>query len=171
MIDPNVEQDKDGSFIVGESALLNYIFIAIYTTIFFGILLTRDFERENSFGSFLLYLAAILIPLVASIVKLKKNRSIIVVNRKGIYYHNNFITDWNNFVYAYIMEETPMLDNNGGGLSDKFSIQVIYYDHAKGENYIYKMKSSDSQNKSEEQIILAIQYFSGKVLSNEVLSD
>ena len=162
-VKPDIELDEEGNFVVGESALLNYLLIALSIAMFLGILITRDFERNQNTGSFYLIYLFILLPGIFAIVKLKRNKASIIVNEKGIYYHNNFVTDWSNFISAYIAEEPSGVTNYSAGLSDKFSIKIIFLDQNKGGNYMYDMKTSGSQNKSEEQIISAIQYFSGKL--------
>ena len=92
------------------------------------------------------------------------------MNSNGINHHGNTICNWNNFINAYTAQEFPIVSNYSDGLSDKNYIIVIYFDREKGGNYVYKMRMSDTQNKSEEQIIEAIQYFSGNTLSKEVYS-
>ena len=168
MTEPNIELDKDGNFVVGESTLLNYLTIVICFAIFIGVLITRNFERENSHVFFWFIYLGILMPAIISISKLKRNRSIIIINGNGIYYHNNLVTDWTNFSNAYIAEETPTVSTYSAGLSDKFRIMIVYFDPNKSANYIYKMEMTESQNRSEEQIMSAIQFFSDKALSNDV---
>ncbi len=167
-INPDVELDEEGNFVVGQSALLNYLLIALSIALFLGILITRDFEHNQNTGAFYIIYVLILLPGIFAIVNLKRNQAIIIVNEKGIYYHNNFVTDWSNFISAHIAEEPPAVNNYSAGLSDKFSIKIIFLDQNKGGNYMYDMKTSGTQNKSEEQIISAIEHFSGKLFSKEI---
>ena len=165
----NVELDKDGNFIVQESILLNIMSGGILLAIFFGVLVTRDFERNNTTESFFLIYLFLLTGVVIFFSKTYRRRIIIVINNNGIYFEKSLLTDWENFVDAYIIQEEYSVNSDSAGISDKFYIVVVFFNLNAGNNYTFKMPMSGSQSKSEYQVISAIEYFSGKKLSYNVL--
>jgi hypothetical protein len=162
--------DSNGNFIVRESALLNYLVAAICLAIFIGVLITRNFEIGNPFSEFYFVYVFILLPGIISLIRYSRDKVIIKVNKTGVFYYGVTVTDWINFRNAYIGEEYPTVTQNSAGISDKFSVMVTFFDPARNGNYLYKMNLSNTQDKSPEQIISAIQFYSGKNLSFEVFT-
>ena len=162
--------DGDGNFIVKESAFLNYLVAVICLAIFIGVLTTRNFEIGYPFSEFYFIYVFILLPGIISLTKYSRNKTIIKVNKTGVFYYGVVVTDWNNFRNACIAEEYPTVTQNSDGISDKFNVMVTFFDPARNGDYLYKMSLSNTQDKSPEEIISAIQFYSGQNLSFEVFT-
>ena len=162
--------DSDGNFVVKESASLNYLTAALSFLTFIGVLITRNFEIGQPFSEFYLIYIFILVPGIISLVKYSRKKDIIKVNKTGVFYYGVAVTDWNNFRNACIAEEFTTVTQNSAGISDKFSVMITFFNPVNDCDYLYKMDLSNTQDKSAEQIISAIQYFSRKSLSFEVLT-
>lgn len=161
----NIELDTGGNFNVQESVLINIISGFIFLSIFCGVLYTRDFESNYPASSFYLIYLFLVFGCIASFIKAYRNKTFIIINKNGIHYKGKLITAWINFRNAYIIQEDYNVSNYSAGISDKFKIAVIYLDPISGKNYTQQMIMSASQDKSEYQIISAIEYFSDKDLS------
>ncbi|MCW3089462.1 MAG: hypothetical protein JWP81_531 [Ferruginibacter sp.] len=165
-----IKLDSEDNFIVKESALLNYLVAVIFFAIFIGVLITRNFEIGNPISEFYFIYPFILLPGIISLIKYSRDKAIIKVNKTGVFYYGVTVTDWSNFKTAYIGEEYPTVTQNSAGMSDKFSIVVTFFDPTRNCDYWYKMSLSGTQDKSPEQIISAINFYSGKNLSFEVFT-
>lgn len=146
--------DITNPIIVKESPTINFILAAVFFMMFIGSLSTIDYLPDDkkylipgsfAFFSFLFLANGI-----------RKN-IIIEINEKGIFYRRSLITDWSNFESAIITEaEIP------GSTKDTFILVVQYYVPANGKYYISNLRMSDSQDKSEEEIMASINYFISK---------
>lgn len=155
-------------FVVKESVLYNLLQAFIMVAIFVGILFTRNFEidKTNSSAFYFLYIMC-LVFIIAFIKRSAKRNELFKVNREGIFYKGVILTNWENFVNAYIIQEGYSVNNNSAGISDKFRIDVIFYNSSAKQNYKYALKLSSTADKSSYEIIQAMIYFSGKQLSFE----
>lgn len=158
----NIKFDSNGNFTVGESKLLNYIFGSLFLIMFLVVFSNSDFGEYWMLDLFLLF-----IPLHFFSAGLRKGKKI-TVNATGIYHSTNLITGWANFRMAYIRQLPNNFSGSSRGLTDHYRIVVEYFDFSKGLDYLYSIPLSESQDKSEYDIIDAIMYFSGKQLSYEI---
>ena len=95
-----------------------------------------------------------LFPGIIFFTKAIKNKILLELNVTGLYYQGTLITTWPNFVRSYeIQEEVP------GSLDDNVRIVVEYYVPEKKMNYVIKLDLKGTQDKSEEQIVSAMNYF------------
>jgi hypothetical protein len=163
-----IKFDKDENFIVRESKFFNYFSGFIFVAFFFGILVTRDFERGNRIGEFYFIYIFILILAAFFFVKGTRNSTNIVINKIGIYYKGTLISKWENFINAFIRQEEYQVGTNSDGINDNFKIIIEYFDPNLGENFVYSIPTSSTQDKSEYEIISAISYFSGKNLTYDL---
>ncbi len=165
----NLILDKDQQFTVQDSVLINLISVFIFLAIFIGVLVTRDFERNETISSFYLVYLFLFIGVVVSFVKIKRRKVFITINSNGIYFQGKLITNWKNFVNAYITQEAYDVSNYSAGLSDKFKIVIVFFEPTARVNYEFKMPVPGTSNKSEYEIISAISHFSDKQLSYEII--
>ena len=165
----NLILDKDGNFTVQDSVLINYISGFIFLSLFFGVLVTRNFERNDTISSFYLIYLFFLIGIVVSFIKAKRRKVFIIINSNGIYYQGKLITTWGNFVNAYITQDEYEVNNYSAGISDKFKIVIVFFDPTVEANYVHKMPVPSTSDKSEYEIISAISHFSAKQLSFEII--
>jgi hypothetical protein len=95
-----------------------------------------------------------LAPAIIGFSKAKSKRVYIRINSKGIYQDEKLITTWSHFLNAFIEEKQVALS-----IKDNFMLVVEYVKDKSGSGYRKKIPLTNTQNKSEEQIIAAIKFF------------
>ena len=93
-------------------------------------------------------------PAIFNTAKAVMNRTVITINQKGIYHNTAFITNWNNFLNASITEENP-----NRNIDDRFVLLIEYRKDGIEGYFKRKIPLTNTQNKSEEEIIEAITFF------------
>ena len=146
--------ESDNTFKVRESQLINYLFAFIFLAMSIGAFITMSSARYQSFDSYRPIVLMTLFPGIIFFTKAIKNKILLELNVTGLYYQGTLITTWPNFVRSYeIQEEVP------GSLDDNVRIVVEYYVPEKKMNYVIKLDLKGTQDKSEEQIVSAMNYF------------
>jgi hypothetical protein len=97
---------------------------------------------------------------IASLVASRKSQTIMTINKNGFFYYGSLLTNWSNFVSAEFLDEMPTLSSTSSGLSDKFSLYIKYYRDDKPGCFGRKIPLTNTQDKSEEEIIAAIRFYS-----------
>lgn len=157
---------------VKESVFYNLLQAFIMIAIFVGILFTRNFEIGKTDSSTFYFLYILCLFFIIMFVKKSMKRSeLLKVNIEGVFYKGTKLTNWENFVNAYIIQEGYSVNNNSAGISDKFRIDVIFYNSSAKQNYKYALSLSSTADKSSYEIIQAMINFSGKQLSFETYYD
>jgi hypothetical protein len=101
-----------------------------------------------------------LIPGVLLFVRGLKNQTVMIVNRTGFYYYGNLITNWTNFIAVEFIDEVPVPNQYSSGVSDQFSMLIKFYkDDQPGLYFTQQFPFTNTQNKSEEEIIAAIKFY------------
>lgn len=159
---PEIKLDSDGSFTVGESKLINYLFGSLFLIMLLVVLSSTDLETYWMIDLSLLFF---LFLFFASGLKKRKK---ITINATGIHHNKTYITNWPNFRHAYIRQLPNQVTASSAGLMDHYIIAVVYFNQSQDMDYLYPIRLSDSQDKSEYEIIDAIMYFSGQQLSYEI---
>ena len=147
--------ESDGSFAVRELKGTD-VFIAIFFYFIFFLALYNVIEHSRPGHSIFYFrlLLFTLLPAVAYTVKVFSKRICMLVNRQGIYNNNLLFTNWQNFVSAqYTLEDKP------GSLRDYIVIHVYYRNEYDMTYHVRNIRLSMTANKSEQEIIRAIQYF------------
>lgn len=158
----NIKLDSEGNFTVGASKTINYLFGSLFLIMFIVVMGLSDLGKF-SIGE----LSILLLSLLFFGIGLK-NKKNITINTTGIYHNKTFITDWTNFRYAYIRQLANTVSATSQGLEDHYRIVVEYYDSNRYTDFLYSIRLSDSQDKSEYEIIDAIIYFSGVQLTYDI---
>lgn len=159
-------------FVVKESVFYNLLQAFIMIAIFIGILFTRNFEVDKTDSSSFYFLYILCLVFIVVFVKQSMKKSeLLKVNTEGIFYKGTKLTNWENFVNAYIIQEGYNVNNNSAGISDKFRIDVIFYNSSAHQNYKYALSLSSTADRSSYEIIQAMITFSGKQLSFETYYD
>jgi len=109
-------------------------------------------------GSILLGIGAAIAG-VASLVRSAKNQTVIIVNKTGFFHYGDLVTNWANFVSVDFVDEVPVFSSKSAGLSDKFSLIMKYYKDDRPECFACKIPLTNTQDKSEEEIIAAIRFY------------
>jgi hypothetical protein len=100
--------------------------------------------------------------LIIFFIKARSKRIYIRINRKGIFIDEVFLTDWPNFLNAYIHQPPPRLVR----IRDNFELVIEHTKNDSDKGFRKRVKLTNTQNKSEEDIIAAIKYFWGLSQNN-----
>jgi hypothetical protein len=146
---PDEQFNPDEDFIVKESTGMN-ILISFFFFLF-------------AFFSASLYwwlCGFFLIPGVLLFIRGLKNQTVMIVSKSGFYYYDSLITDWTNFIDVEFIDEVPLPGPNSSGVSDKFSMLMKFYRDDQPDLYFtQQFRFTNTQNKSEEEIIAAIRFY------------
>lgn len=145
---------KDCEFEVGEEKILNYI-LAFLFLILFVIGLVPSLKNSFSIERILDYLLLMaLFPSYLFFTKARSSRVYIRVNKTGIYQDEELVTGWNQFLNAYIKEKPVTLS-----WRDNFLLVIEFTREDPTKGFRRFIKLTNTQNKSEEDIIAAIKFF------------
>ena len=144
----NPKHSRD--FIVRESIVL-----LIIIAVFFLSMLGSFIEYNTSAGIWGYLIIAALIPPLIFFIRKKIKVAVITINKNGIYSYKKLITDWRDFRNAKI-DQLPM---NVGDPRDKVVLIIHYYNPAKEKIFEQQLRLNNTLNKSEEQILAAIELF------------
>ena len=147
------ELDPNGSFAVHESRGVNIVFGLIFLVIFFSTLFTIEFNNFSFSSPHIAFLLT-LFPAIFFFVKARRHKLIIEINAGGFYYLGRLITDWKHFISVKYVEEEKAFR-----ISDNFVLLMEYFKPNASNSFIIKIKLGNTQNKSEEEIIEAIQFY------------
>jgi hypothetical protein len=141
-------------FTVKESVALDYGLAGLFTLISLVTIGTSGFPV----GVFSLFAA------VYFLYKGVVNREALSVDCNGIYQNKKLVTSWQNFAEAFVTQLYT-----GRQISDNFVLIIRYYKEGITGNFRMTIPLTNTQNKSEEEILEAIQRFYG-LWQEEVLS-
>ncbi len=147
---------KDSEFVVGEEKILNYILASLCLALFlYGLIDAAKRHFTNiDYQSFVLALA--LAPAILFVRKARSSRVYIRVNKTGIYQDEQLVTGWANLLKAYIdQKEKKGLFN----IKDNFLLVVEYRKNDNKEGTRRKIPLTNTQNKSEEEVLEAVMFF------------
>jgi hypothetical protein len=155
---------KETEFVVGEEKVLNYVMGCIFLALFlYGLIDPIKHRFKNiDYQSIIFTLA-----LAAAIYCFKRaqtKRVYIRVNKTGVYQDEKLVTGWSGLIKVYIsqQEKTKLIN-----LLDNFILVLEYRkDHIK-EGFRRKIPLTNTQNKSEEEVLEAVQFF-WSVYKNDV---
>ncbi|MGZ3849181.1 MAG: hypothetical protein ACXVMS_13770 [Flavisolibacter sp.] len=158
-----VALEEDGSFVVRENKTLNTIVAAFFYLLFFYAVFNTCLSSSAQGIVYDKMLLVVLVPAILFTFKAFSKRVYILINKEGIYINNFLLTDWKNFVSAEYKQKEIV-----GSIQDKFVLFIEYYRDGMGY-YVKEVPLTNSQNKSEEEVIAAIEYFYElSKLSNQV---
>lgn len=146
----------NSDFIVGEEKVLNYILGLLFLALFlYGVAdaMNRNFKNID-YQSFIFAFAVI--PAILFFKKANTKRIYIRVNKSGIYQDENLVTTWPNFLKAFITQkEKKGLIN----IQDNFLLVVEYRKKGTQQGIRKKIPLTNTQNKSEEEVLEAVQFY------------
>lgn len=148
----------DSEFVVKEEIVLVYILTGLFILIFiYGILdLTVITGLKDNASAFSFLLA--IVPALYFFRKGYRNPVSMRINRKGIYEGNRLITGWESLVKATITQKT---DGKWRSLQDNFQLVVDFSVGGGVKPIRHIIPLTNTQNKSEEEVMSAIRYFIG----------
>jgi hypothetical protein len=149
---------SDGQFIVGEYKLMHY-FMALFFLALFGVglydAISRNF-RDIDYQSYVFALA--IIPAVMILIKVRKGTIYIRINSKGIYENERLVTQWSGLLNVTLtQEENKRLIE----VNDKFILLLEYQKPGESKPIRRKIRLTNTQNKSEEEVLAAVKWFWG----------
>ncbi|MEP6712120.1 MAG: hypothetical protein ABJA37_06890 [Ferruginibacter sp.] len=152
------DQLSQGSdFTVKESIAVDLIVAAVFFSMVICVLVYN--ADSLKFDQLILFP---LVPAILFTAKAFVKTPALTINKSGIYFSKNFVTDWTCFVKGYVTQ----LDYEIGGYKDKVVLIIQYYKEANGGVYEQRLSLTNTQNKSEEEITKAIKDFCGLYKKN-----
>lgn len=147
---------KDSEFLVGEEKVLNYILGSLCFALFgYGVFdAARRHFTNIDYQSFVFALA--LAPALLFFRKARSKRVFIRVNKTGIYQDEQFVTGWPGLLKAYIAQKEKKSFFN---IQDNFLLVVEYRKDGSKEGIRRKIPLTNTQNKSEEEVLEAVNFF------------
>lgn len=137
--------NASSDFVVKESTGVNLV-----TGIFF-LILAFAFTFMSWYGWFGVIFA------LGIIAKGFRNKTIMIINKNGFYYYGELLTDWDHFISEEFIDDGPAMPRSGA--KDQFYVLIKYYKEGLAGYYGRKIPFTDSQDKSEEEIIAAIKFY------------
>jgi len=110
---------------------------------------------DYGWGNYLDGLLFLLIPGAFFIARAKRNPIIIKINKSGFYYIGKKITDWEHFYSAALSQD----DKQVGSIEDRFILVLKYYSLDNRGMYKMTIPLTNTQDKAEEEIISAIDFY------------
>lgn len=149
-----IELDENNSFKVTESKTVNYIASAAFFLMFATAVFSGNIDFANHLRMSIALTGLLLLPAIAFLKKATSKNIIIEINSSGIYYYGQIITSWENYMSSKVTQDEVVRS-----LSDNFVLLIEYFRPEAGMSYICKLPLTNTQSKSEEEIIAAINYF------------
>jgi hypothetical protein len=150
------ELTVDSEFIVGEEKVLDFILTALFFGLFVYGLVDAIMQHFNS-GTYIRYVCIVaLIPAILFFKKGISKRVYIRINKTGIYQDEKLVTRWANFIKAYVnQKESTRLIN----IQDNFQLVIEYTKEGENKGFRRKIPLTNTQNKSEEDVLAAVMFF------------
>ena len=143
-----------------ELVVRNSVVVLAITAIVFMLMLVSIFKYNTSLGDTGFIIVGALAPIVFYFIFTKTKKAIIRINNKGIFYHEQMVTSWPYFISA----KTDQLPLGLGDPRDRVVLIIEYYDERKANIITQQLRLHNTLNKSEEQMLAIMEYFSGKKL-------
>lgn len=138
-------------FVIKESVGVNIFAAAVFYVLFFYTLFSTTVSQPGEVTLVDKMLFLTLIPALLYTAKAFKSQPYLTVNKNGIFIGRLHLTIWSNFISAEVVErQVP------GRITDNFILIIEYYRDGLG-HYVKELPMTNTQNKSEEEILEAIQ--------------
>jgi hypothetical protein len=150
--------NEDSEFVMKESKSLNLLAGIILFIV--GVFVLFNIYTDYHADQIIIYKKMLLLslfPAVFFLWKGLKNNALLTINKTGIYRCDELLTTWDNFINAAINEE-PI----AGSISDNFVLSVYFCVDGKDGCFKRMMRLPNTRDQSEEEIMEAIWFFSGR---------
>lgn len=147
---------RESQYLVGEEKVLNYILASLCFALFlYGFIdAARRHFKHIDYQSFVFVLA--LVPAWLFIRNARSKKVYIRINKTGIYHHEQLVTDWSKLMRAYISQK----EKKGIiSIQDNFLLVLEYRKDNSKEGVRRKIPLTNTQNRSEEEILEAVKFF------------
>ncbi|MBL0273152.1 MAG: hypothetical protein IPQ06_08785 [Chitinophagaceae bacterium] len=145
---------KESEFVVGEDKVLVTILATLFFALFlYGLIdaLLHHFTKLD-YQNFIFMIA--LAPALLFFIKAKNKRVYIRINKTGIYQEEQLVTGWSDFLNAYISQKDKVIS-----IQDNFILVVEYRKDGVEKGFRRKIPLTNTQNKSEEEVLEAVKFF------------
>ena len=122
---------------------------------FFGFMFYSTLNYNFGMKAFNRIMLLSLVPAVLFTVRAFSKSAAISINRKGIWFSRILVCIWENFISAKAEQQELAV----GGWSDQVFLSIRYFKGTEGDIYKKSIQLGSTQDKSEEEIIAAIEYF------------
>lgn len=147
---------RDSEFVVGEEKVINYVMAAFFLALFlYGLIdaISRRFINID-YQSYVFALA--IVPFIYCLRRAQRKKVYIRVNKTGIYQDEKLITGWANLIKTFVAQKENKKFYN---IQDNFLLVVEYRKDGHSEGFRRKLPLTNTQNKSEEEVLEAVQFF------------
>jgi hypothetical protein len=151
---PTPPLSPDTDFIVGEDKVLDYVMAFLFFALFmYGAIdaFMKGITRLE-YLNYVFFLA--LAPTLFYFVKARNKRVYIRVNKTGIYQDEALVTEWSRLLDVFIAEKKAAIS-----IKDNFILVIEYQKQGITDGFRRKIPLTNTQNKSEEEIMGAITFF------------
>ena len=165
---PDNNFDAEGDFYVKDSKGCNMTMGFLCLAAFITIVFIDRFNIDDLSIYQFLYLS--IIPGIYLLKRAMKNKIIITINKKGFYYFDKLLTDWNNFIDAFVTQD----DENRRvpyDVTDRFILVMRYGKIGHMGYFITKILMTAVMDKSEEEIIAAIKFYYQQKEPGEIITN
>ena len=138
---------NNSEFLVRESRWGNYILGSLMILVF----LISWWMGDYGWGMEMNIIVMFLIPAGFLFMRGRKNATLIRINSNGFFYRERLVTDWQHFADIKLCEE-----ERGWRIDDHFYLMVRYTKPGTDDLFGRKIKMSNTQDKADEEIILAV---------------
>ena len=145
---------KDSEFLVGEDRVLDYILASLFFGLFLYGLVDAVLRRFTNIHYLSYVFLILLAPAMIFFAKAKNKRVYIRINKSGIYQDEQLVTGWANFMNAYVTQKEKVLS-----IQDNFILVVEYMKDGSDKGFRRKIPLTNTQNKSEEEVLGAVKFF------------
>lgn len=151
---PDDHFDAEQDFVVKESKGVNIVIGIFALFLVVGLLPTIGVQWPV-----IILVASFVILGIAYIKNGVTNPTVMLINQDGFFYYGQLITDWNNFIDVKFVDDIPQAEIYTKGIQDRFGMMIRYYKNGEDGYYGRKIPFTDTQDKSEEEIIAAIKFY------------
>lgn len=158
-IDIKSHLSNDNQFLVGEYKLMHYFMALFFLALFsYGVYdaWNRNF-RDIDYQSYVFALA--IIPAIFILNKVRKGTIYIRINEKGIYQQERLVSTWANLRNVALTQREKKYMFEPG---DNFVLLLDYQPPGAAKPVRRSIPFTNTQNKSEEEVLAAVKWFWGK---------
>lgn len=149
-----IELTGDSEFLVGENKVLDYILASLFFGLFLYGLIYAIINKLTTFNYINFLFLIGLLPALLFFKKGTSNKIYIRINKTGIYQDEQLVTDWYHLLNAYISQREKVFS-----IQDNFILVVEYMKGSDDKGFRRKIPLTNTQNKSEEEVLEAVHFF------------
>ncbi len=146
-------KNEPKELVVTESITLLILVAIFFFTIFWYFI---TYNLDGNIIAYVLWMACM--PLFLMVFWKRSKKAIININQQGIFSHGRLVTDW----YHFQSVEIKQMPLRIGQINDNVVMIIRFLNVERNTVFEQKLKLSNTLNKSEEQMLKAIDYFKNR---------